>query len=56
MPSISRERKLVSTDLTWEEQNPFSYRFNVEVLTELQQAIKKVRKEEREERETRATY
>jgi len=32
------------TDLTWEEQNPSSYLLNVEVLTKLQQAIKKAKK------------
>jgi hypothetical protein len=34
------------TDLTWEERNPSSYLFNVEVLTKLRQAIEKFRKEQ----------
>jgi hypothetical protein len=34
------------TDLTWEERNSSSYLFNVEVLTKLQQTIKKSRGEE----------
>jgi hypothetical protein len=29
-----------STELTWEERHPFSFRFNKEVLEKLQKAIK----------------
>jgi hypothetical protein len=36
------------TDLTWEEQNPSSYLFNVEVLTKLQKAIKEFEKQQSE--------
>ena len=33
------------TDLTWEEQNPSSYLFNVEALTNLQKAFEEFREE-----------
>lgn len=36
------------TDLTWEEQNPSSYLFDVESLTKLEQAIEKYKKEKSE--------
>ena len=43
MSESTETKKSGSTDLTWEEQNPFSYRFDVEVLTKLQEAVEKVR-------------
>lgn len=41
MPKHFKSAKPCVTDLTWEEKNPSSYLFNVEVLTKLQQAIEK---------------
>jgi len=46
MLKFTKTKKLGPTDLTWEEQNPFSYLLNVKVITELQQAVKKFKEKE----------
>lgn len=46
MSTSSKPKKLNRINLTWEEQNPFSYLMDDKALNKLRKAIEKVRKEE----------
>lgn len=45
MLESGRVRELFPTSLTWEEQNPFSYRFNNRVITRLEKVTEQVRRD-----------
>ena len=47
MTKYFKTKKPCPTDLTWEERNPSSYLFDVEILAKLQRTIEKARKEEK---------
>lgn len=49
MSTFTKVRKPVPTDLTWEEQNPFSYLLDAKVFTELKEVIKQAKKESKKQ-------
>jgi hypothetical protein len=43
MSESTEKRKAGSTELTWKEKNPFSYRFSAEGVEKLEKIVEKVK-------------